>query len=115
MPNWEGNNEIRLNEAMLEVGSGLSLSKTRDALQNKKRYTITPDSIFKKYRVVQGLSSGNNLITHNLGLSNTATIVEVRDNVTGSEISVRVLSESTNSLVINVPSALTNCRITIMG
>lgn len=63
------------------------------------------------FRVVQPLVAGNNVITHNLGFSPVE--VEVRNNATGSEISVNVVAESTNSVTIFVPVAVAQARISI--
>lgn len=40
MPNWEGSNQIRLNEAVIEIGGNISLAKKRDELQPKKKYIL---------------------------------------------------------------------------
>lgn len=58
MPSKENNNEIRLNEAVFELGSGLTLSKSRDGLQPKNRYFIDTASVnndFVQY-------TGNNIV-----------------------------------------------------
>jgi hypothetical protein len=89
-------------------------------LQGTNHQSITlaqiRETLTKKFRVVQNLSAGNNVITHNLALASPfATIVEVRDNSTGSIINHRVISETTNTVTINIPIATTNSRITIIG
>ena len=40
MPNWEGDNEIRLNDAMITVDDPAILVKDRDELQSKKRFNL---------------------------------------------------------------------------
>lgn len=69
----------------------------------------------KKFRVVQALVLGNNTITHNLNLAATPVIVEVRDNTTGTLLTSRVITENTNSTVIDVGAAVASARITIIG
>lgn len=68
-----------------------------------------------KFRVVAALVAGDNTITHNLGLSDSSVIVDVRDNATGAIISARVTAEASNSITLNVAAAITNVRITIIG
>ncbi len=85
-----------------------------------KRYnslpTILPTNLVKKYRIVQNLVAGNNTITHNLALLTPfATVVEVRDNLTGALIATRVITELTNTLIINVTAPVINATITIIG
>jgi len=41
MPNWESNNQIRTDSVVIEMGSGISLVKSRDALQPKNKYTLS--------------------------------------------------------------------------
>lgn len=41
MPLWEEVNQIRTDSVVIDIGSGLSLVKTRDDLQPKKKYTIS--------------------------------------------------------------------------
>ena len=41
MPRKEGANEIRIDSAVFEIGTGLSLAKIRDSLQVKNRYIIS--------------------------------------------------------------------------
>lgn len=65
-----------------------------------------------RYRVVQALVAGDNTITHSLG--NSQVIVSVRDDTTGDDINVRVFSETANSCIINVVSAVLLARITII-
>jgi hypothetical protein len=40
MPSWEGNNEIRLNDAVIEVDDSVLLTKSRDDLQPKNKYLL---------------------------------------------------------------------------
>lgn len=68
-----------------------------------------------KFRVVQNLVAGANVITHNLALTNTAVIVEVRDNTTGELTVVSVTNETANSVTLTVSMAATGQRITIIG
>lgn len=44
MPNWEGNNQIRTDSVVIEMGSGISLVKSRDDLQPKNKYTLSVSS-----------------------------------------------------------------------
>ena len=70
---------------------------------------------FGKFRVVQNLAAGNNVISHNLALSNTSVIVDIRNDTTGAEVANRVVAEAANSTTIWVPAAITPARITIIG
>jgi hypothetical protein len=69
----------------------------------------------KKFRVTQALVAGNNTITHNLQLTDTSVIVEVRNSITGAIITHRVITEAANTTVINVTAAVASARITIIG
>lgn len=70
----------------------------------------------QKFRVVQALAAGNNVVVHSLGLLTPfAAEVEVRDNTTGAIISARVTVETTNSITLNVGAAVTAARITVLG
>jgi hypothetical protein len=74
------------------------------------------DVLVKKFRAVQALVAGNNVITHNLGvLTPFAVQVEVRDNGTGAIVTARVVTETANSTTINVGAAVASARITILG
>ncbi len=118
MPRKEGANEIRIDSAVFEIGTGLSLAKIRDSLQVKNKYIISNNSTkFNKFRVIQPLSAGLNTITHNLNLANTAVQVTLEDAVTGSQISFKKLpsGELTNSTAITVSGAVTSAIITIIG
>ena len=68
--------------------------------------TVQQNDVF---RVVQPLVAGNNVITDNAGF--TSRQIEVRNNVTGAEIAVRVIAESTNSFTIFTPVAVASARI----
>lgn len=68
-----------------------------------------------KYRYVGSLSSGDNTITHNLNLVDPAVMLEVRDQSSGQEIQVRLISEASNSILINTTLAYPDVRITIIG
>ena len=70
---------------------------------------------FGKFRVVQNLAAGNNVISHNLALSNTSVIVDIRNDTTGAEVANRVVAEAANSTTIWVAAAITPARITIIG
>ena len=115
MPIKEGKNLIRLNSGVIEIGTGLELTKVRDDLQVKSKYIISKSPT--KFRVIQGLSAGINTITHNLNLSNTAVQVTIEDAITGSQISFKKLpsGELTNSTAITVSGAVTSAIITIIG
>jgi len=63
------------------------------------------------FRVIQALVIGANTITHNLGYS--PVMVEVRDNVTGSEIAVRVTGETATTTTIDASVVVAAARITI--
>lgn len=70
--------------------------------------------IYKK-RFIQNLVVGANIIMHNMNLiSPFGVIVQVRDDSTGSEIPIRVVSETANTVTINSPIAYANARITII-
>lgn len=62
-------------------------------------------------RVTQPLVAGNNVITHNLGLSPVE--VEVRNAATGAEIAVRVVAETINTVTINIPVAVASARVSV--
>ena len=63
-------------------------------------------------RIVQPLVAGSNVITHNLGF--VPTEVEIRDNITGDEISLRVTAETATTVTLFVPVAPLNpVRITL--
>jgi hypothetical protein len=65
------------------------------------------------YRIVQNLIAGNNVINHNLNLSNVPVIVETRDNVTGQVIDIRVITETSNNVTIFTTVPYNNVRISI--
>lgn len=67
-----------------------------------------PDDVF---RVVQPLIAGNNTIVHAFGKPEVE--VEVRNNVTGAIISARVVTENPNDVVLFVPVAVADARISI--
>lgn len=66
------------------------------------------------FRVVAPLAAGNNVVTHNLGGA-TPALVEVRNNVTGAEVAVRVTAETANSVTITVGAPIASARITIVS
>ncbi len=69
----------------------------------------------KKFRAVQDLSIGANVINHNFGLNSPyAVSVEVRS-IAGSFITVGISTETTNSVTINSGSLITSAKITIVG
>ena len=92
------------------VPSGIITSGTTQAAINELATRKT-----NKLRVVQSLVAGNNTITHNFGLTTNAVIVDVRNNTTGGIITHRIITENTNSTIINVATAVANARITIIG
>ena len=57
MPNWEGSNQIRLDEAVIELGGGLSLTKSRDGLQPKNLYTISSAATVAPDEIISGIAS----------------------------------------------------------
>lgn len=63
------------------------------------------------YRSTQTLAAGNNTIVHALGKSEVE--VEVRNNATGALISARVITENLNDVVIFVPVAVADARISV--
>lgn len=63
------------------------------------------------FRAVQPLVAGNNTIVHAMGKSEVE--VEVRNDLTGALISARVVTENINDVVIFVPVALANARISV--
>lgn len=70
----------------------------------------------QKFRVVQALAAGANVITHSLGLTTPfATEVEVRDDSNGALITARVTVEAANAVTIDVGSAVASARITVIG
>ena len=75
MPNWEGNNQIRTDSVVIEIGNNLSLTKTRDDLQPKNKYiidgaaaanapvlygTVAPSGVALIGQVYHQTSTGNN-------------------------------------------------------
>jgi hypothetical protein len=75
------------------------------------------------FQQVQTLSSGLNLITHNLNLATpTAAIVQICDATTskpckdaaGKVIDFGIVLETATSLSINSPTIVTNTQITIL-
>lgn len=122
MPSFEQDNELRftVSKALQFIGlpSGAITKHLHPEPFTKRRYVVDFSSItqgLKKFRAVQNLVAGNNVINHNLGLSNSAVIVETRDNATGSLTASSVVSETANSTTISVSNAQTNVRITIIG
>ena len=69
----------------------------------------------QKFRVVQALVVGANVVAHNLALANFAAVVDVRDNATGATIAVSITAETTNSVTITVAGAVAAGRITVLG
>lgn len=65
------------------------------------------------YRVVQALVPGNNVITHNLGVS--IVMVDVRDASNGDTILVKAVETSSTVVTINVFSGVASARITIQS
>jgi hypothetical protein len=84
-----------------------------------KRFTtpvISSATALKKFRVVQNLVTGANLITDNLGLTTPfARNVEVRLDSTGELIACRVTLETNNTVTITTTAPVTGARITIIG
>jgi len=122
MPTFEQENEIRFTVSKALQFIGLPAGTIKKFLHpesfTKKRYVVDfsfLDSGAKKYRTVQNLVVGNNIINHNLALTTTPVMLETRDNVTGSLVASRVVSETANTTTINVSSAISNVRITIIG
>ena len=68
-----------------------------------------------KFRVVQDLVAGDNVINNNLALTASPTQVDVLDNATGKETAHRITAETANSVTIQVSAAATNRRITVLG
>lgn len=69
----------------------------------------------KRFRVYLPLIAGANVIVHSLGLAAPyATIVQLRNPVTGEEIPVRVVGETANTVTINVPTPQAIAQITII-
>ena len=69
----------------------------------------------RKYRVVQNVTAGNNVIIHDLNMPALAVIVETRDNTTGNQLASRVVGESATTTTIYFAVSQTNVRITIIG
>jgi hypothetical protein len=71
-------------------------------------------SLISSYSINQNLTAGANLITHNLGLAAPFyTMVSVRTNVGGTQIISTVTSETANSCVLTVATAVSNVNIKI--
>ena len=69
----------------------------------------------KRFRLYTPLVAGRNVIVHSLGLEAPfATIVQLRDPVIGSEIQVKVVGETANSVTIIVPTAQPTAQITVI-
>ena len=69
----------------------------------------------KRFRIYTPLAAGYNVIVHSLALEAPfATIVQLRDPVTGSEIPVRVVGETANSVTIILPTAQRVAQITVI-
>jgi hypothetical protein len=106
------------NELNALVGS-IDLTNDRIVLYDASTAThvyIRPTDLLtnRGFRTVVNLVAGNNTVNHNLGLTNPSVIVETRDNITGALISTRVVTEASNSITLNVSSAISNVRISII-
>ena len=89
-------------------------STTKDVvMKDQSGDTIIISGSLKKFRITQPLVAGNNTITDNLNLLTPfARIVSVRDAVTGSEIAGRLINETANTYVFNVPVAVASATLT---
>jgi hypothetical protein len=77
---------------------------------------VKAGSSSKKFRIVQNLAIGANVIAHNLGLvAPFAVQVDTLDDATGALIASRVTGETANTTTITATVASTNVRITILG
>lgn len=75
-----------------------------------------PSAAISNYRVTQALASGNNTITHSLGLVAPFTsVVQVRDAATGALITANVINETANDLVVNVGAAVASAIISVVA
>ena len=68
-----------------------------------------------KFRVVQALVPGANVIAHNLALTSTVAQVDVRDNTSGAIITAAVTAETANTITLNVGAAVVAARITVFA
>lgn len=64
-------------------------------------------------RIIQDLVAGNNIITHNLGLIDPRIMLDARLNNTGSQLDIRVVNESSNTITVFASVPITNARLTI--
>lgn len=96
----------------LPVGTDGQVLSADSSQSTGLKWITNSSGTASRYRLVQALVAGDNTITHNLG--NSQIIVSVRDDTTGDDINVRVLSETANSCIINVVSAVLLARITII-
>jgi hypothetical protein len=113
------NQQVKLQ--MNSVGGNTTIyqSPTQLSTIEWKRYTtpvLASATALKKFRVVQNLVTGANLITDNLGLiAPFARNVEVRLDSTGELIACRVTLETNNTVTITTTAPVTGARITIIG
>jgi hypothetical protein len=59
MPAKEGSNQIRLGEAVINIGSGIILTKSRDDLQPKKSYQLEINGAYIQQIVTNVIASMN--------------------------------------------------------
>jgi len=71
MPSKEAPNQIRLDEAVINLGDGLILSKDRDYLQPKKSYTIQVDPKFRSWHIIDDLQASEQVS------NNTTTFADI--------------------------------------
>ena len=76
---------------------------------------LSSNVALKKFRTTQTLAVGANTITHNLNLSPTSTIFEVRTSTGTLIVTGSVTSETANTVTFSSTVVVPNARITVIG
>lgn len=79
-------------------------------------FQLCPVSVTERVtgqRIIQNLVAGNNVITHNLGLTDPRIILDSRLDSTGGALDIRVVNESSNTITVFATVPITNARLTI--
>ena len=108
MPSWEGDNEIRLNDAMITVDDPAILVKDRDELQSKKRFNLNIsnylNNIITSFWKTKG-NSGTNQSVDFIGTIDNVGVSFRTNNVTRQTIT------NTGNIGVNTTTPTSNHHI----
>ena len=108
MPNWEGDNEIRLNDAMITVDDSAILVKDRDELQSKKRFNLNISNYLNNIITSFWKTNGNS------GTNQSVDFIGTIDNVGVSFRTNNVIRQTitnTGNIGVNTTTPTSNLHI----